>query len=77
MKKTDRKIPPTLPPEELAKYIKQLSRAAQDVTHNSHLTKRAMIVLIHDAMPSSKRPPLKTVALVFDSMALLCETYCK
>ena len=67
----------TLSPQELSKYIRQLSAAAKNVTGNKYLTEDAMILLLHNAMPPKHRISLRRIQHVLEAMQSLEDVYCK
>ncbi len=69
--------------EELSKYIKQVSIATKKLLNNGHLSKRAILLLIHDALPTTtRRGSYRKVCtkaeleMVLDTIVELRETYC-
>ncbi len=75
-----------LTPEELSKSIKQLARATRKLLRQGHLHRRAIVLLIHDALPSKSNPPgrttsgrivsKRTVSAILDTIEQLEDLYC-
>lgn len=70
-----------LSPKELSGYIKELSKVGKDIVNNGYLTKRAMLLLLHDALPQHPRKAGKLMGIrdlekVLDTIEHLAETYC-
>ncbi len=74
-----------LSPEELSKCIKSLSRTTRKLLRDGHLKRRAIVLLIHDALPKETRggrvvggrvANRQTVGTILDTIEQLAETYC-
>lgn len=40
--------------EELSKYIKDLSSSVRNLLLNGHISRRAILLLVHDALPTNR-----------------------
>ena len=70
----DAPVEPSIAAEELAEQIEAVAEAADKVLR-AGLTRRALVLLIHDAIPAQRRPGKREISMILDAQVNLAALY--